>query len=132
MGYHYDLKNCLFNYALYRILKECGCRPHFMPAVASRKVSKEQEDDGDASATRPFCTGAKLRCMHDIVQDIEGEDGTSKVVSGHEGEPDAVIEERVNRFRKPIIFKVVQYQLYFSLTGPPRFVCRGAATNKVL
>ena len=92
MGYHYDLKNCLFNYALYRILKECRCRPHFMPAVTSRKIRQSRDAE-----TRPFCTGASVLCMHDIIHDIEGDDGSSKVVSGHQGEADEVAEARVNR-----------------------------------
>ena len=33
MGYFYNLNNCLFNYALHRVIRECGCRPYFMPST---------------------------------------------------------------------------------------------------
>ncbi len=37
MGYFYNLNNCFFNYALHRIIKECKCRPFFMPDTSSQR-----------------------------------------------------------------------------------------------
>ena len=38
MGYFYNLNNCFFNYALHRILKECKCRPFFMPNTSANNT----------------------------------------------------------------------------------------------
>ncbi len=35
MGYFYNLNNCFFNYALHRIIKECKCKPFFIPSTST-------------------------------------------------------------------------------------------------
>ncbi len=40
MGYFYDLNNCFFNFALHRIMKECKCKPFFMPSTSASSANK--------------------------------------------------------------------------------------------
>ena len=67
-GYHYDMNNCLFNFALDRILTVCKCRPIFLPST------------GTTAAEVPYCTGKSIVCMYDLMADIGGNE--SSVVIG--------------------------------------------------
>jgi len=48
-------------------MKECQCRPFFMP-------SRKNGDDFQVDQL-PFCTGSKIKCMFEVISDVEGAEG---------------------------------------------------------
>ena len=98
-GYHYDMNNCLFNFALDRILKTCRCRPIFQPNnVAAGKVV-------------PYCTGKSIVCMYDLIADIGGGNQSSYVIGAAESDETA---------RRPC-YSRCNYQEHFLQISSTRF-----------
>jgi len=42
--------------------------------------SRQEGDEDFLADRRPFCTGASIKCMFDIISDVEGEEGAAYVI----------------------------------------------------
>lgn len=75
--FHYDLTNCVFNFAMHRILSECGCQPHFLPRKGHANSSLQNHQK---QRRRPFCTGSKISCMDGVLGNVGGSEDQTYVV----------------------------------------------------
>ena len=88
------MNNCLFNFALHRVLRECRCNSYFTPKVRmiftfiTCQLVKYfiLQLDKYREMMKPFCIGKSVACMRNILGDISGEDVEALVIGQNDGE----------------------------------------------